>query len=152
MKGRTALVTGASRGIGLAIAERFEALGARVLTPSRAELDLRDGAAVAAYAAAISEPVDILVNDAGTNPTRRLTRSPTQSSTRSWPSTSSRRSVCAGRLRPAWPTRLRPDREHQLDLEPGRQTRPLRVRHQQVRRQRADALHWRWSLPRTMFS
>ena len=68
MNGRTALVTGASRGIGLAIAERFEALGARVLTPSRAQLDLRDGEAVEAYAAAIGGPVDILVNDAGTNP------------------------------------------------------------------------------------
>lgn len=68
MKGRTALVTGASRGIGRAVVERFEELGARVLAPSRAELDLRDSAAVEAYAASLAEPVDILVNDAGINP------------------------------------------------------------------------------------
>jgi len=68
MKGRTALVTGGSRGIGRAVVTRFEQLGARVLAPSRAELDLADAAAVEAYAATLDEPVDILVNNAGINP------------------------------------------------------------------------------------
>jgi len=68
MRGRTALVTGASRGIGRAVVVRFEQLGARVLAPTRAELDLTDAAAVEAYAAALDEPVDILVNNAGVNP------------------------------------------------------------------------------------
>ena len=68
MKGRTALVTGGSRGIGRAVVERFGQLGARVLAPTRAELDLTDAAAVEAYAAALDEPVDILVNNAGVNP------------------------------------------------------------------------------------
>jgi 3-oxoacyl-[acyl-carrier protein] reductase len=68
MIGRTALVTGGSRGIGRAIVKRFEELGARVLAPSRAELDLRDGPSIEAFVRSIGEPVDILVNDAGINP------------------------------------------------------------------------------------
>ena len=68
MNGRTALVTGGSRGIGRAVVTRFEELGARVLAPTRAELDLADAAAVEAYAAALDEPVDVLVNNAGINP------------------------------------------------------------------------------------
>ena len=68
MRGRTALVTGGSRGIGRAVVTRFEELGARVLAPTRAELDLADAAAVEAYAAALDEPVDVLVNNAGINP------------------------------------------------------------------------------------
>jgi len=67
MNGRTALITGASRGIGLAIAARFSDLGAHVLTPTHAELDLGDGAAVRRYAAGLTEPIDILVNNAGVN-------------------------------------------------------------------------------------
>lgn len=68
MNGRTALVTGGSRGIGRAVVECFERLGARVIAPSRAELDLRDAGAIEAYAAALSVTPDVLVNNAGVNP------------------------------------------------------------------------------------
>ena len=67
MKDRVALVTGASRGIGLAVATRFEELGARVLAPTRAELDLADRASTERYLAGLRQPIDILVNDAGFN-------------------------------------------------------------------------------------
>jgi 3-oxoacyl-[acyl-carrier protein] reductase len=72
VKGRTVLVTGASRGIGHAVAERFSELGATVLSPARAELDMADDASVDAYLAALSAPVDVLVNNAGINPLASL--------------------------------------------------------------------------------
>lgn len=61
------LITGASRGIGKAIAELFVENGYSVLAPSRAELDLADGAAVRAYATALPDDVDVLINNAGIN-------------------------------------------------------------------------------------
>jgi NAD(P)-dependent dehydrogenase (short-subunit alcohol dehydrogenase family) len=65
LRGRTALVTGASRGIGQAISTLLSELGATVLSPSRAELDLADESSAARYLAMLETPIDILINNAG---------------------------------------------------------------------------------------
>ena len=64
---KTALVTGASRGIGKAIAEQLKKDGVRLLVPSRKELDLLSNRSIDLYLKALTEPVDILVNDVGIN-------------------------------------------------------------------------------------
>jgi NAD(P)-dependent dehydrogenase (short-subunit alcohol dehydrogenase family) len=95
LKGKTALITGGSRGIGLAIAGRFVEAGANVVITSRTAADLAEAAAglvaagaaeeqVAWVAAHVGKPedaqscvaetverfggLDILVNNAATNP------------------------------------------------------------------------------------
>lgn len=90
LAGRTAIITGASRGIGLAIAERFVAEGARVVITARKAEALREAAAgfpagtVLAVAGKADDPghrrevldtvarefgrLDILVNNAGISP------------------------------------------------------------------------------------
>ncbi|MCB9574843.1 MAG: SDR family NAD(P)-dependent oxidoreductase [Kofleriaceae bacterium] len=97
MAGKTAVITGASRGIGAAIARAFAGAGARVGLVARTEARLRavadelraagataawavadvaDPAAVAAAAAALRAelgPVDLVVNNAG-NVVKRATR------------------------------------------------------------------------------
>lgn len=93
LQGRTALITGGSRGLGLAMAERFASSGASVaiIGRDRAVLDaaaetvraaggggavvahscdVRDAAALSATHSAVVEalgPVDVLVNNAGTS-------------------------------------------------------------------------------------
>ncbi|MGW5722921.1 SDR family NAD(P)-dependent oxidoreductase [Amycolatopsis sp. NPDC003865] len=61
---RLVVVTGGTRGIGAAIAARFTEAGDTVLAPGRADCDVTDEDAVAAYFAAAG-PVDVLVNNAG---------------------------------------------------------------------------------------
>ena len=92
LAGRTALVAGASRGIGLAIARQIAAAGAHTILASRSldkleanaaelrgkgfsaearQLDFSDRSSIDAFAAALP-PVDILINVAGTNIRKRF--------------------------------------------------------------------------------
>ena len=65
---KTVLITGASRGIGKSCAELFLANGFSVIAPSRKELDLLSPKSIKDYVASISQPVDVLINNAGVNP------------------------------------------------------------------------------------
>jgi 3-oxoacyl-[acyl-carrier protein] reductase len=73
VNGRTAVVTGASRGIGAATARMLEAEGARVIRISRSEgIDITAPDAADRVAELAAGPVDILVNNAGTSFARDL--------------------------------------------------------------------------------
>ena len=67
MSQKTALVTGASRGLGKAFAEQLVKNDMRVLTPGRQQLDLLSNISIDQYLASLTEPVDVLVNNAGIN-------------------------------------------------------------------------------------
>lgn len=63
---QTVLITGASRGIGRAIAELFTQRGYTVLCPTRHELDLACPESITRYCQSLP-PVAVLINNAGIN-------------------------------------------------------------------------------------
>jgi 3-oxoacyl-[acyl-carrier protein] reductase len=73
IRGRVAVITGASRGIGAATAELLEREGARVVRISRGDgIDVTAPDASDRIAERAAAPVDILVNNAGTSFARAL--------------------------------------------------------------------------------
>ena len=69
LSGKTAVVTGASRGIGKAMAEALETAGAKVVRVSSKDCDMSDRRSVYDFIAKVKAEnpvIDILVNNAGT--------------------------------------------------------------------------------------
>lgn len=65
---KTVFITGGSRGIGKAIAQKFEAEGYRIVAPSHRELDLSSPESVDAFIMAHRQDVfDVIINNAGIN-------------------------------------------------------------------------------------
>lgn len=65
---KTVLITGASRGIGKACAEKFREASYDVLTPTRGDMDLSKRESIINYVSGLKNPVHVLINNAGMNP------------------------------------------------------------------------------------
>ena len=66
--GKTVFITGGSKGIGKAVAEKFANNGYTVITPTRGEMDLASSESIANYFKRNNVKVDCIINNAGINP------------------------------------------------------------------------------------
>ncbi len=64
---KTVFITGASRGIGLALSDFYKDSGYNVIAPTRDDMDLSSIASIKAYLNNNDHEVDILINNAGIN-------------------------------------------------------------------------------------
>lgn len=69
---KTALITGASRGIGKELSDIFQANGVRVIAPTRDELDLSNKESLLSFCKTFDWQIDILINNAGINPIKTI--------------------------------------------------------------------------------
>ncbi len=65
MESKTALITGASRGIGKSIQEVLNSNGIKIVSPSRNELDLSSSESIDKFLSQMSVDIDIIINNAG---------------------------------------------------------------------------------------
>jgi 3-oxoacyl-[acyl-carrier protein] reductase len=70
--GKSVLITGASRGIGLATAKKFAQAGYTIIAPTRSEMDLTSPESIRAYFDRNNLTVDCIVNNAGINPLAKI--------------------------------------------------------------------------------
>lgn len=62
------VITGANRGIGAALADGYRAKGTKVTGTTRADVDVGNADSIAAWAKTVTDPVDLLICNAGVYP------------------------------------------------------------------------------------
>ena len=66
-------ITGSTRGIGKAIAEKYSSEGWEVISPDRKEMDLSDTESINRFFKKFDTPINAVINNAGINPIKNIT-------------------------------------------------------------------------------
>jgi len=66
-------ITGSTRGIGKAIAEKYSSEGWEVISPDRKEMDLSNIHSINQFFSVFNTPINAVINNAGINPIKHIT-------------------------------------------------------------------------------